>query len=1219
MRLLRSSILVLTLLAVLPAGASAATPEFLWRAPADGKAGTGAGQINRSTGIAADPESGHVYVADGRNARVVELDAWGQFVKAWGWGVADGSNELQTCGPEANPPTAACLKGIGGSGPGQFNNEAGQEGPSGGIAVDLNGDVYVGDMLNHRVQKFDSDGNFLLMFGGGVNKGPNRPGNVCTATHIDDDDVCGAGVNAAGDGQFLFGSNGSHIVVGPSGTIFVGDFSGRIQEFEPNGAFKSKVVLGGELAAVEVVSLAIDASGVFYLISPKAQDRIYKISPAGALLSTIAGVFSQGSPLALDAEGNLYAIGEEQENTEKGFTLRREVIAFGPDGAPTVPAGAGFEVQEETVGLNNGVKLQALATNAVTADAASDVYVGAGSITSVGISFINAYGAPPDKWDPPAAAPEIISQYALSANSDSAVLGAEINPQFWADTSYYVEYGTGKCSEGGCTTLKPAPPGVQLGAGVTAQSVKVKGVFLGDLAPNTTYHYRFVAQSGGGGPVRGVGGKVGADGAEGTFTTPRLSTLPNTDCSNAALRSAASAHLPDCRAYELVSPIDKNGADVVGLCNIYCARTEINQAALDGEKFTYSSYKAFGDAISGPFVNQYISSRGPEGWASHGISPPFASGIGIPNLFITEPEFKAFTPDLESGWIVSASRLPLTPDAVEGFANVYRQGSSSGDVTTLTRSEPLFAINRYYGLEFQGRSADGAHTLFTAEAALTPGAAPEAESQLYAFSGGELHLVSVRPDGSASTGGSTAGTKGPTGDSTHGYHQLEHAISEDGLRVFWSDSTRKLYVRVNPAQTQSTLEAGTGKCKQPAKACTFPVSSVQARFWSADPKGSKALFSEGPTENEALYEFDVSTKKATLIASQVPGVLGASEDLSRIYFVSRQVLGLGASAGANNLYVSKDGTITHIATLGSADVGVTEEKPSSVNPMPVKHMARVTSDGSHIAFMSTNGLTGYDNLDADNGKAAFEVFTYDADAEQLDCVSCDPTGARPEGEALKLPYSLKGSSPFETNLWAAAWLNTSETSLYTPRVLSEDGDRLFFNAFDALLPQDTNGAQDVYQWERPGSGDCTTESLAYSPPNGGCLALISSGKSPQISEFVDATPDGSDVFFKTAASLDPRDPGLIDVYDARVGGGFPPPPVPEPPCVGDACQSVPSPPGERTPASEGFRGVGDPPKARCPKGKRRVTKGGKSRCVVRKQRKHKRNRPRQSDRRVSKG
>jgi hypothetical protein len=159
-------------------------------------------------------------------------------------------------------------------------------------------------------------------------------------------------------------------------------------------------------------------------------------------------------------------------------------------------------------------------------------------------------------------------------------------------------------------------------------------------------------------------------------------------------------------------------------------------------------------------------------------------------------------------------------------------------------------------------------------------------------------------------------------------------------------------------------------------------------------------------------------------------------------------------------------------------------------------------------------------------------------------------------------------------------------------VISDDGSRLFFESFDALLPEDTNGKVDVYQWEEQGAGSCERA--------GGCLSLLSTGKSSRNSDFVDASADGRDVFIRTLSSLLPQDPGSVDIYDVRAGGGYP---VPiEPGCLGDACQAVPEAPRDPTPASASFKGAGDPPakkpRRRCNKRKRHAgkAKGSKAKA-----------------------
>lgn len=220
---------------------------------------------------------------------------------------------------------------------------------------------------------------------------------------------------------------------------------------------------------------------------------------------------------------------------------------------------------------------------------------------------------------------------------------------------------------------------------------------------------------------------------------------------------------------------------------------------------------------------------------------------------------------------------------------------------------------------------------------------------------------------------------------------------------------------------------------------------------------------------------------------------------------------------------------------------------------------RVSADGLQAVFGSTTALTGYDNVDAVSGKPDVEVFRYDAQANEgtgaIVCISCNPTGARPHGDAHVPPY---------------------ENDLYASRALSDDGSRVFFDGSDSLVPGDTNGVQDVYEWEAPGHGTCVVSSSDYSSRDGGCIALISSGKSARESTFLDASPNGNDAFFATLSSLLPQDTGLVDVYDARVDGGFAPPSAPGAVCEGEACQSPAVSPPSVTPGSFTFSGPGNP-------------------------------------------
>jgi hypothetical protein len=753
-----------------------------------------------------------------------------------------------------------------------------------------------------------------------------------------------------------------------------------------------------------------------------------------------------------------------------------------------------------------------------------------------------------------AVAPTIVSTSASSVTTKAALLEAQINPEGEA-TSYRFEYGLADCSTNPCTST----PVGNVGAGSSA--VKVSKEIAG-LSPGTTYHFRVIADNGSG----------PAEGPDRIFKTYAAAT-PDTSCPNQAFRYGPGAFLPDCRAYEMVSPVEKNGDDIhAGEGGDI--RAAYNQAALDGNKLTYSNYTPFGDIKSARGSNQYIATRGADGWSSHGINAPLGATFsnqpyaGTNFLYDLNTQFQMFTPDLSRAWLVDHNRTPLTPDGGDA-PNLYQRDNLGESYEALTIATPSPAapivLEQYYP-EVQGTSSDFSKAVFAARGKLTPDAAENESDQVYMYSGGELHLVSVLPDGTADPGESNAGTVNKLSPEDSSFN---HAVSDDGSRVFWTSGEAGLgsvYVRINPDQEQSALN-GSNECTEPAKACTVQVAAF-SRFLAAAADGSKVL-----TEGSL---FDVDTETATPIAGEM-GLIGASDDLSYIYFTSKEVLDAGATAGEPNIYVYHAGDIGFIATIAAVESGLKgagagDNIPSVDSSKSLYHASRVTPDGRHLAFESYADLTGYDNTDSVTGLPSMEVYLYEVDAGELICASCNPSGARPVAKPLQVPYSTDpdqpagppGLPPFR----AAAWLQTAIHPLHPSRALSDDGGRLYFNAYDALVPEDTNGVQDVYQWEAEGKGSCDRSE--------GCVSLISTGSSANKSEFIDASEDGRDVFIETASSIDPRDPGLIDIYDVRIGGGQQLPPPPPSPCVGDACQSIPAAPNDPTPASAAFKGAGDP-------------------------------------------
>ena len=1245
LRCLLAAFAVILALAFAPFAAQAA-PAFLVQFGEGGFGHGGAGQSNIPRGVAVDSTSGHVYVSDQGNLRVDEFTAWGVFIRAWGWGVRDGSPALEACTAESG-----CRKGLMGSGRGQF----GQFSPQ-GVALDSAGNLYLVDRGNHRIQKFSPSGEFLLMFGGGVNE--TSGGNVCPRPGFPGD-VCKAGTTGTANGQFEAWPLSSNIAIDVGGTesasddrIYVGD-KDRIQRFDNEGEYVSSIPLAGK---GYVATLALDSAGNSYAgfssepfgFPPRPDPNISKLSATGVVQCTIA--VPEPTAAATGPGGAVYVI--DAVSTPK-------VRQFDSSCKDTGTSFGGAQITEST----------GLGTNPL-----GDVYV---ANSDSDHSYVRAYGPEPRAYEePPAVAPEIVSERAATVGSTSATVAAKIDPKFWR-THYYVQYGTAPCSGGGCSAKKPDPPGTEMGGALSEAgnaSVSLEGLEAG-----RRYYFRFVASSEGDGGSPTVG-------EERSFTTYLPPTV-NEACPNRAMRSGPGVNLPDCRGYEMVSPVQKNGSDVDAFgyegFDASLQYPGLDQSTPDGSKLTYTATGAFAEPEGSPFVSQYIASRGAGGqWSTDPISPPGRGGIAD-NVANIDSEYKAFSPDLCQAWLVPESGDPLSAEATPGYHTLYRRENCATPASyewlhsAAPEPEPCLAettCSPYLFPELQGHSANGSRAVFRVNDALTPeaprGIKGEATGftawQLYLHSTGEeLRLVSVLPSGQPNRGSSSAGsenTGGPAGSTQGRLDSVATAASADASRVYWSTPVAPgagtLYLRVNADKAPQNVANGTGKLTSglaevsEAKAaegsfeagqsifgdgvkpnttilavsgetltlsktasktkvsslsaksadsecderlpCTLPVTGLLAgtnygHFWAASPDGSRAIFSVplGETVEGGLFEYtyhpETEEGSVSKIAGESDGVLGSSQNLDRLYFASEEAIagsgtngeGDSASEGQPNVYLREGGSVRFVATLAKGDIstgGGGSGFPSPVAWVPRDHIARTSADGLHLAFVSAGKLTGYDNTDASSGEADREVYVYDAESGKLVCASCNPSGAAPAGANLATENKA---------LPTAAWIPGWQFQLYPRRPLSEDGNRLFFNSVDPLSLRDTNGAQDVYEWEAPGTGDCTSSNPSFSSQNEGCINLISSGKSPRDSEFVDASEDGSDVFLRTEESLSERDDGLIDIYDARVGGGEAPPEAAPPACEGDACQSVPAPPRFPDPGSSSFEGPANPTASRC--------------------------------------
>jgi hypothetical protein len=1252
--------------------------------------GTGAGALNTSGAIAgvATDSAGNVYVADAStdpsavSARVQKFGPGGAFLAMGGWNVdsVNPSTEYEVCTIAAN-----CQAGTPGSGAGQFASGA----PS-FLAVSPAGDVYAVDSLNAKIVRLDSSLALVdAQFAPTLTAGPAlraiavnpADGHVFMTKQATDTNV--TEIDPATESLVVLhpagGTNWVGLAVSPlAGRAYAaantGVGTGNFIRILDEGSFPKEVKVQpatNNTGTKATLNGSVNPNGAelaqcFFEVVPTPTSGGSTVPCAESLASIGAGT----SPVPVHADiSGLVPSGTKYnfrlvaanpgliKSASESFTTPVTVVTTPATAVTSSGATLNGTVNPDTVALTDCVFEYGTTTAYGQTVPCDPNAAGIGNGTSPvpveadlsGLSLVTLYhfrlkatygnGIGPVHGADltlQTLGPRIAGTWSEEVVLSEAFLKAEIDPEGLA-TTYHFEYGTTEA-------YGQETPELPVGSDSTAHKVSR---FLEGLDPGTTYHYRAVATN----------ADAVNEGPDRTFTT--FSPLvPDAGCTNQIFRTGPSANLPDCRAYEMVSPIDKNGGDIetaeqeAGEGSHYSSA--YRQASIHGGKITYSSATAFGDAIGGHWSNQYLSTRGEGGWSTHSISSRRGQTVAEPNLTIhrwySYPFFQGFTPDLSSAWVRDDNVNPLTPDALQGYVNLYRRDNGAGSYEALTNQGPFGPNNfstlsedvnsNFGGLRVVGFSTDLSHQVFTASAALTPDASqaigPSGEggvvTQLYDLVDGELHLVSVLPNGQASSNNSFAGTMGVNSPRLVETRQqmLKNAVSDDGSRIVWSTTAAPsgpgtIYMRENSGTEQSA----SGECDEPGKACTRHVGgtiATPAQFWAASADGSKILYSLGSLldsdgkPNRVLWLFDLDAGTTTQIAGQSRGVVATSEDLSHVYLVSSEALAPGAVAGQNNLYDYHDGTSSVVAVLSVDDVKEAAKTLGSdagsgsilgrASAHPIHNQTRVTPDGRHFAFMSNSAAlskdsAGYDNTDAVTGKPDFEVYRYDADAEELACVSCNPSSQRPRGSLLKAPYSpLELEFDNFPDLRAAASIPTHEHDNYASRLLSDDGNRLFFHSDEALLPRDTNGVQDVYLWQAAGSVGCDSDDADYFAQNDGCISLISSGTDGAKSEFVDADPSGDEVFFSTGAGLDPRDPGLRDIYVAKVGGGFP---LPQPlaACEGEACQSPPSPPNDPTPASSAFQGAGNvkeptPRKPRCPKGKRRVkASGGKARCVKR--------------------
>jgi hypothetical protein len=648
-------------------------------------------------------------------------------------------------------------------------------------------------------------------------------------------------------------------------------------------------------------------------------------------------------------------------------------------------------------------------------------------------------------------------------------------------------------------------------------------------------------------------------------------------CPNQAVRTGPSAALPDCRAYELVTPPDTDGRRIESVgSKTFSPPYELFPVSLASSG---GGSLVFGDAAT-PLAGQtepsgyydvYVSDRTADGWqVVRSLMPSGAEAVSIePGGFSDDHRYSMFE--------VSYGQMPPRGTlALPGITSYLRGTGGAIDFTAKGSlgGEPA-GQGRYI-------SEDGRHVIFStgggessatcqytpncAVLKLEPNAAPTGTGTIYDRSvDGPTHVVSLLPPNIPQAAGQEAFYQGTSKDASSIAFKIEGT----------------LYVRINNGEEgEETLQAAEGNP-------VYAGLSADGRY----------LFYVAGGHKGTIHRFDTVSKADLSINPTAAGeVVNVSADGSHVYFIAEEPISAQGSVGEPNLFSWSGNGLKFIRTVAASDLVVTsgplEHIPAltrwtqfAVAPYPEHNeglkgpggnSSRTTPDGEVLVFESKAKLTGYENA------GHTEIYRWDDGTEELTCVSCNP---------------LTPEAIDDARLQNLAAAESTVAVVGTPIIVhnvSNDGTRVFFETPEAMVSRDTDGINDIYQWSiASGSAPSidlissgASEAFSQLPKSGGA------GSSGAPNTLLSVTGDGNDVFFLSLDALVPKAGvgGVPAIYDARVGGGFLEPQAPVP-CLEEGCRTNASRrPVLTGPSSEAISGSGNV----TPRTRRHCKKHGKT-------------------------
>jgi hypothetical protein len=662
-----------------------------------------------------------------------------------------------------------------------------------------------------------------------------------------------------------------------------------------------------------------------------------------------------------------------------------------------------------------------------------------------------------------------------------------------------------------------------------------------------------------------------------------------------SLSSAPALALPEGRTYEMVSPVYKGG---------YSANA-IVAVAPDGESIVFASLGAFAGDPAGlppPVGSDYIAHRGPSGWSTAPLSAP--AQLVVASAFPID-----YSPTLGSS-LSEATLGPNSGASYEGQEAEFLLHTTSlpdftsnfeviGEVLKLPDSERK---SYRLGIEFvyDSASSNFSHIVFQT----TPGEfllsnKENPDAVLYDLdndTGGEsLRLVGLNNKHAVITTDCLVrlGFEGGRGSQFN-------AVSGDGTEVFFTTGVtssknectehEQLFVRLGDEKTVELSKPVSPPCAEVP--CAGAEGRASAQFQGANEAGTLVFFT---TPAPLAVGEDIDSKNDLYMAriecpgggvegckpaqrevrslvqvshgsepAEVQNVVKIAPDGSRVYFVARGILNGAANPegnrprkGADNLYVydsASGAPPVFIADLCSAS-GLSGEAEdlrcqsglhepddtglwTSMQPEAQVNVCSRPSTSECAGERETGRFlvfSSYAQLTADDTDKAKDVYRYDALTGTLNRISGGEEGYDGNGNSDAFDATI--TPEFDSGVVSA------QRGLKS-RAVSEDGSRVVFSTAEPLSRAAGNGLANVYEWHKEpdwSEGKVSLVSTGSSDQPVGLVAVISS--------------TGRDIFFTTTQGLVSQDTdGQADVYDARLGGGFPQAAAPPESCSGDGCQ-----------------------------------------------------------------